>query len=154
MALTYLKIEPEKAIIVLNQLLVSGYRLKDKLVYEYKELHGGSDYYRSVDGAVPPETRKGWTDQLVTWATDTFNELQNIYISPAEAYKFKEAQTLPLSSQEFDTRFYSQLLMLQARLDTLSSYKDFIFQHSPIQITAGRDAYVQTGNNPNAEVNN
>src|SRR6266487_3491862 len=100
MSLTYLKIEPEQAVTVLNELIVSGYELKDKLVAEYKNLPQ-RDAPGGTEGTVPPDTRAAWTQQQVDWATGTFYKLQAIYLSVAEAYKFKEAQTLPLGSNDF-----------------------------------------------------
>lgn len=154
MTLTYLKIEPEQAVTDLNELIVSGYQLKDKLVAEYGILTH-RDKPGGREAIVPPETRAGWTQQLLDWAKNTVQKLQDVYLSLAEVYKFKEAQTLPMMNSQFDNRFYSQLLMLQARLDILNGYKDFIFQHSNIQIVAGRDANVQIGGTHHIqEVNN
>jgi ATP-dependent Clp protease ATP-binding subunit ClpA len=65
------------------------------------------------------------------------------------------AELLTLTNTAFDSRFFGQLLLLQARLDILNGYKDFIFQHTNIQIVAGRDANVQiSGTHNTQEVNN
>lgn len=142
--------EPEQAVVALNKLIVSGYRLKDKLVAEYnslpkREKPGGHE------AVVPSETRALWAQQIIDWTNHTLQRLQDVYISVAEAYQFREVQTLSVSNSEFDDRFYNQLNTLQARLEVLRDYKDFIFQHTNIQIVAGRDANVQIGGTQNTQ---
>jgi hypothetical protein len=148
MTLVYMKVPAEEAVQILEQHLVAGYRLKDILETEYQTK-------RSAGQTITDDDINSWSKRSVEWATGCFNELGKVFTTPRQQYTFKEIKTDGLYREGYNYKYEALIKTLQARIDKLDEYINFIFQRSNITIvSAGRDVNMQTGDSSDMEVKN
>ena len=75
MGIPYLKIQPEEAIQTLDNCIVSGYQVKDKITHEYYE-----------DKTKVDKQISEWRKIANDWANETIRKLETVFISQKELY--------------------------------------------------------------------
>lgn len=70
MGLPYIKIQPEEALQVLGNCIVSGYQAKDKITREYYS-----------DKQKADENIAGWQKIATDWANGTIQKLGEVFVS-------------------------------------------------------------------------
>ena len=127
----FLKVEAEEALQVLDECIVSGYKVKD-------EING--EYYpnKPVDGERLTKLR----EKANVWANETIKELRKIYASIKEQYNFRDAKTKQIIVNADDIDYFPIIGNLEARIELLNKYFDFILQHMQVKVKAKRDVYL------------
>ncbi len=146
MALAYLKINPEDAVKVLEACFSKGACLADQLESEYREVVNGD--------MVPDEKLQEWEQKSLAWAVETNRKLSDVFLHERQQYNFRQVKPTAMMRIGINTKFDKTTYTLKARLETLNSFIDFIFQHGNVSIIAGRDVNIQGGTNNSMEVQN
>jgi hypothetical protein len=151
-SIPYLKVKPEKAISVLEEYIVKGYRLMTPVNNEY---FGMKERKEWGDNSSTLEAIQKWRMWLSDWTNECESNLFEIFVSAREVYNFGDAKP-PFGVTSEDVRFTSVLDQLRAKITCLNKYTEFIFEQFNVKfsVKAGRDAVVQTGNNPVSEIKN
>ena len=135
MAIPYLKIEAEKAIQILDNCIVSGYQIKDKITQEYY-----------AEKAKADEKITEWQKMANDWTDNTIHELSRVFISQKELYNFRDAHILPLRISNTNIKWNNIINHLQARIDKLNEYDSYIRNQFNVKVeVVGRDKIIQTG---------
>lgn len=140
MALSDLKVDPEKAVMSLDACLVKGYKVKDKLNNDYFPI---KDKTERVNGLMPK-----WRKEASDWANEALKVIQEVFTTVRYAYNFRDAKTDGLMRVGINSDFEGICKTLQARIDVLNAYIQFIFQHANIQII---NSNVQVGGSKNKQ---
>lgn len=147
MALEYMKVTPEEAVPILEECLVKGYQLKDALEGEYVTARGSA---QGVSG----ENVSKWHQDLREWTNNSLTKLAEVFVTPRQQYNFRDAKTSGFHRVGVNIDFDNIINHLQARIDVLNGYIEFIFQHGKVTIISGRDTNVQMGDGNKQEVKN
>lgn len=147
MALEYMKVTPEDAILTLEECLVTGYQLKDALEKEYADA-------RSSEQGASKENLTKWHHDLNDWTNTSLKKLSEVFKTPRQQYNFRDAKASAVHRIGVNMDFDNIVNHLQARIDVLNGYIEFIFQHGQITIIAGRDVQIQKGEGNKMEVKN
>ncbi len=142
MGLPYLKIEPEQAIMILDECIVSGYRIKDKISQEYYSNK------EQADQKIPE-----WQKLANDWANSTIQKLEIVFVSQKELYSFRDARP-PFGATSENIKYIGIISHLQARTDKLNEYDLYIRNQFNVKLEVGRDLIIQQGNNPQIEIEN
>jgi len=142
MALQYLKVPPENALQILDECIVSGYQIKDKINKEYSK------------ETINDEKLEGWRQLVFKWLNECIQKLDRVFISQKELYNFRDAQP-PFGVTSEDVRWHGIIASLQARIDKLNDYDRFIHDRFNVKIEwIGRDKITQIGDNPTVTTDN
>ena len=135
MGLPYIKRPPEEAVQVLDDCIVSGYEVKDKINEEY------FNDRTSVDG----EKVTKWHKMSTDWANDCLNKLGNVFVSKKELYEFRDAPVSGLVRRG-NMEWNNIINVHEARVKRLTEYDRFIRQEFTINIeVVGRDKITNSG---------
>lgn len=149
MSIPYLKVEPEKAVSVLEKYIIKGYRIKISISKEYSLM---KDSGKWGNNSSTIKTIANWHQWADGWTNKCVNEMFKIFFSSRECYNFIDAQPSFGTTSE-DVRYISILNHLRARIDFLNKQTEFIFQQFNIKfsVQAGRDANLQIGGKNNKQ---
>lgn len=148
-AVPILKVTPEEAIHTLDQCTVDGFKLKQSITAEYRSFKTQTDPNFHTDHAIP-----GWQERLREWMRDVAAKLEAMYISQKYAYIFAETTDhSALSLIGENDKWYSLMKTLQARIDVLIEFENFINQNFQVhyEVVLG-DKYQQDGDGNKQEV--
>lgn len=138
-----IKTQPEEAIRILDDCIVSGYEVKDKI---------RTEYYSNKEQT--NEKIPGWQNLSIDWTNKTIQKLETIFVSKKELYNFRDAQP-PFGATPENVRFVGIVSHLQARIDKLNEYDKYIRNQFNVKLeVVGRDKIIQQGNNGQINVNN
>lgn len=145
MELPYLKIEPEKAIQLLDSYLVQGYQKKDQINSEYNQ----------NKATITPELINKW-DQIATqWSQQTIMGLQNIFVSLVNAYNFRDAEISPFIIVGENKDWNNIIKYLDSKIKILNQYNAEIKTYFNIKVEViGRDKVTVSGSNNKLKIKN
>ncbi len=145
MGLPYLKVQPEEAIQVLDECIVSGYKIKDQINAEYFQDRS------TVNG----EKITRWRDQSHAWADDCLKKLANLFVSQKELYEFRDAPVSPLMRVNTNVDWNEIINKHEAWVKRLTEYDRYIRNEFNVKVeVVGRDKIVQYGDNPTVDIKN
>ena len=150
MPIPYLKIQPEKAVGIIEKWIVEGYKIKDLIVLEYNQVKP-----RLGENSFTNDTLEKWSGWVNKWTNECIQELAGIFVSQRELYNFRDAKP-PFGVTNENVRYVSLIDNISARINRLNQYTEFIFQQFNIKFTvkAGRDSIIQMGYSPKMEIKN
>lgn len=141
MGLAYLKVAPETAIQSIDDCIVKGYELKDRVINEFmaaENLHG-------VESGLPV-----WRQLLDEWTTSAIHTLDEIFVSRKEQYNFRDAPVSPLSLTGWNAEADQIRKVFDARISKLNDYDENIRNNFRVNLEiVMRDKIVQSGNGGN-----
>jgi len=143
MAIDFLKLPPEEAVVRLQEYARKGYALK--LVLQ-------SEYNKAGHGNISDEMIASWTHKVNDWAEEIRKGLLEIYSSPNYMYRFLEVPPNIISTVE-DRRFTNIKHGLLHRISTLESYSEFIIQHSNPSLSITKKQITVLNLNPQRDLN-
>lgn len=120
MAIEFLQVSPEEAVIRLQRYAESGYALRHAMQGEYD---------RAGHGNITDTMITDWINRINSWTEETKQVLLSIYSSPNYMFRFLEVSPNIISTAE-DRRFTDSKSGLLVRIGTLNSYIEFIIQHA------------------------
>ncbi len=144
MTLIDLKVEPEEAVTIITNDLTEGYRLKDSLW----------EQYRSKKDQISGEDIEKFHTLNNSWFQKTIGNLQSVFMTTRQAYLFRDPEPTAFQRLDVNSDFDRIMTSLESRLRILNGFIEFVFEHSRIQIAAGRDINLQAGDNSKMEVKN
>lgn len=132
MGLPYLKIEPDKAIQILDECIVSGYQIKDQI---------SNAYYSDKEHA--NEKLPAWRQLATDWVNTALDKLGTVFVSQKELYNFRDADP-PFGATSENVQYVGIVSKMKARIDMLNTYDSYIRNQFDIKIeVVGRDKIVQ-----------
>lgn len=144
MALPYLKIQPDQAIQILDECIVSGYQLKDKI---------NEEYFSNKDNAA--QLISPWWQSANQWANSTIQKLSEAFVSQKELYNFRDAPLSPLMRVNTNADWNGIINQLEARIGKLNEYDKEIHSRFNIKFEViGRDKIIQNGVDSEIVINN
>lgn len=144
MALPYLKLPPEKSLLIIDECIVIGYRIKDQIIEEYSQ----------NKSSVNDEKVSAWQLLANKWANESIEKLGSVFVSQKELYNFRDAQ-VPFGATSENIQWFSIIAQMQARINRLNEYDAYIHQRFNVQVEfIGRDKIVQQGANGKIEIKN
>lgn len=144
MGLPYLKIEPEDAIQVIDDCIVSGYHLKDKI---------NQDYF--ADKTMVGQRISDWKKISQEWSRKVIEKLGNVFVSQKELYNFRDAPTSGMVRVGTNIEWNGIVNQIEARIGKLNEYDRYIREQFNIHIeVVGRDKITQIGNDAKTETLN
>lgn len=146
MALTYLLVDPETAVPILEECLEQGNLLKDEIEEEYRNITRQSEAATLVGSKIST-----WNQQVTSWTNQCLQRLSRVFIYKSKQFSFRDAPTSALYATGVNTEYQNVTKQLQARISRLEEFISFIFQHTSIQIIAARDNNVQIGGMSNVQ---
>lgn len=143
MGLPYIKIQPEEALQILDNCIVSGYQAKDKITQEYY-----SDKQKAAENIAR------WQKIATDWANDTIQKLGEVFVSQKELYNFRDAEP-PFGATSENVHYVGIVSRLKARVDKLNEYDSYIRNRFNVKVeVVGRDKIVQVGDGAKVEIKN
>lgn len=142
-----LKVTPDEAVQVIDECIVSGYRLKASITAEYRQLE------KQTRGEVIKNLLPDWRKRTSEWTTETIGKLQSIFISDRYAYEFAETQGGAMYSVGENSDWNAQTNLILARVATLNRFDNFLKQNFEIHFkyiagnnyeTHGQDSPIHT----------
>lgn len=155
MAIKFLNISAEEAVLALNRLIVEGYEIKVDLDTEYsqtKKEKGG------IDNSSVHELISKWEVRANDWFGRALKILDEVYTSKRHMYEFREAKERGISVQSStdSTAWVNLSRSMGAKLEKLNEFDDFIKREFRIEYVAGDkvegNKYQQIGNESIQEV--
>ena len=143
MAIDFLQVSPEEAVIKLQEQARKGYASKLAMQAEYNEAG-----HENINNTMVAD----WTNKVHTWIEETRQVLLEIYSSPNYMYRFLEAPPNVISTSE-DKRFTNIKHALLSRIKTLEGYTEFIIQHSNPVLSITKNDVAVLNLNPNRDLN-
>jgi len=135
MALPYLKIEPEQALQILDECIVSGYQIKDKI---------NEEYFANKDKVA--QFISTWRLSANEWADRTRQKISGVFVSQKELYNFRDAPLSPLMRSNTNVDWNAIINQITARINKLNEYDKDIHSRFNIKFEViGRDKIVQNG---------
>ena len=130
-----MNISPEEAVEVLEACMNRGYETLDSIRTDCQE------HISNVESR-----KEHWSQLWGIWVSDCLKKLQETYNSPSRAYNFRETKTtryamsndLPYTGFEND---------INAKIQVLKGYYDFIMRQGHPSITVNGDLNFQLGEN-------
>ncbi|MEI9966282.1 MAG: hypothetical protein WDN67_01255 [Candidatus Moraniibacteriota bacterium] len=136
MTLPYLKVEPELGISVIEECIVSGYKLKDQINEKYLKLRSEG----SEDISVLNQLVFEWRDKVI-------GSLTTVFVSERELYNFRDARASALARIGISIKMNSLNNRLEAWIDKLNEYDRYIREQFSVHIEfIGRDKNSIIGN--------
>lgn len=143
MGLPYLKIQPEQAIQTLDECIVSGYQIKDKITQEYYAEK------TKADERIPE-----WRRMANDWTNNTIQKLETVFVSQKELYNFRDAEP-PFGATSENVYYVGIVSRLKVRIDKLNEYDSYIRNQFDVKVeVVGRDKIVQIGDGGKVEIKN
>lgn len=143
MGLPYLKTQPEEAIKTIDDCIVKGYQIKDKICEKYYS-----------DKTKVNEHIADWQKMSNDWTNETIARLEQVFVSQKELYNFRDSEP-PFGATSEDVQFVGIVSRIKARLDKLNEYDAYIRNEFNVKIEViGRDKIIQSGSDSNVEINN
>lgn len=144
MELPYLKIEPEGALKILDECIVSGYRVKDKITEQY---------FSNKDKA--NQLISNWKQLAIDWAQATIDKLAEVFVSTKELYNFRDARPSPIIQINTNRLWNGIINKLEAQINKLNEYDKNIHERFRINVTVvGRDYIYQQSGKGSIKINN
>jgi hypothetical protein len=141
MGIPYLKVEPEEAIKILDESILSGYKTKDTIAEEY-----------FTDKTQVVSRITGWKTLANDWLVVTIGKLDGIFMSQKEVYNFRDSRP-PLGATSEDVQYVKIIQTLKARIDKLNEYDSYIRDKFDVKIEVVLgDKITQHGNNSSVEI--
>ncbi|HSX07001.1 MAG TPA: hypothetical protein VLG92_04740 [Candidatus Saccharimonadia bacterium] len=147
MSLPFLKVSPEEAIALIQEMILAGYRLKDRVNAEHEQARIVSQ--DAVVAAAP-----GWSREFTAWINESLAKLDDIYESQVYAYNFRDANTSNGLVMVGNTVRSDVILGTHSRIEKLNEYERFIREHVTVEVSAGRDIYLINGDGANVKTKN
>lgn len=143
MGIPYLKIQPEEAIQILDDCIVGGYQIKDKITQAYYSAKEKAD-----------ENITEWQEFSNDWANNTIKKLETVFVSQKESYNFRDAPP-PFCATSENVQYVGIVSYLKARIDKLNEYDAYIRKQFNIKIEVIEgDKIIQQGDNSKVEIKN
>lgn len=143
MGIPYIKIQPEEAIKVLDECIVEGYEVKDKISQEYYS-----------DKTTADKKIGTWSEQSREWTNNCLQKLGNVFVSLKELYNYRDARP-PFGATSENVHFIGIIDMIEARIGKLNEYDRFIREEFNVKVeVVGRDKIIQKGDNPKIDIKN
>jgi hypothetical protein len=130
MSISFLTVTAEESIVCLQNLIVSSFNLKDKILAEYDSI---LTEQTQVDAKL-----NDWTQEYSAWLGGALQELQRIYQSPVNAYIVRDEQSIYVKTG-IPKVLGGILLSLEVKTKKLNEYLNFILQHIDGKITINGD---------------
>lgn len=147
MGLSSIKIQPEIAVQILDNCIISGYRVKDEI---------NEDYFQDKS-AVDREKVSKWRIIANKWVNECLQKLGVIFISQKQLYDFRDAPSSPLVQVNTNIDWNAIINFLEARINKLKEYDKYIREEFNFNVkleVVGRDKIVQLGNNSQVKIEN
>ncbi|OGG19030.1 hypothetical protein A3D78_06700 [Candidatus Gottesmanbacteria bacterium RIFCSPHIGHO2_02_FULL_39_14] len=143
MGIAYIKVPPEEAIKILDECIVEGYQVKDKI---------NQEYYSDKSGA---EGKIGnWQQVSIDWTNNCLKKLGDVFVSLKELFNFRDARP-PFGATSENVHFIGIIDHIKARIDRLNEYDRYIRDEFNVKVeVVGRDKIIQQGDNPKVEIKN
>lgn len=143
MGIAYIKVTPEEAIKILDECIVEGYQVKDKINQEYYSDKAG------VEGKIG-----SWQQLSNEWTNNCLKRLGDVFVSLKELYNFRDARP-PFGATSENVRFIGIIDHIKARIEKLNEYDRYIREEFNVKVEfVGRDKITQQGDNPKVEIKN
>jgi len=141
----FLKVDIVSAVEILDECILAGYKLKDEIAIEYNK----------VKQRVTVQEMSDWQSESRNWVNNCLNKLQQIYVSPREAYNFRDVKTTRWLISSTANKDYVDIIdMFEAKIKLLNDYLSFILQRPNVLFYSKRDLFVQFGSDSKQEVKN
>jgi hypothetical protein len=88
MALTYLRVDPETAVTVLEECLDQGNQLKDRIEEEFRNISTQSEIIAITLGKIST-----WEQQATNWTSQCIKRLASVFTGTRQQYSFRDAPT-------------------------------------------------------------
>lgn len=145
MTVEYTKTSSEEAYKNLDQMIVEGFKLRDRLINENN----------SADENPSSEMIKSWRDAYRTWYNNCATRLLNIYQSERESLTFQHESGLEYYVSGRHPECNTLITKIDVRIKLLRENIKLLTSRFPIIFRAGRDNNVQLGGISNKqEINN
>lgn len=143
MGIAYIKVIPEEAIKILDECIVEGYQVKDKISQEYYSDKAG------LEGKIG-----SWQQLSNEWTNNCLKRLGDVFVSLKELYNFRDARP-PFGATSENVRFIGIIDHIKARIEKLNEYDRYIREEFNVKVEfVGRDKIIQQGDNPKVEIKN
>ncbi len=145
MPIEYLKKTPEDAYKALDQVIVSGFELRERFINE------GAGF---PVGNLPPETVQEWRTAYRAWYDNVAGVLLDVYQSKRESLTFQHRSGLENYKPGWHAECSNLVTSIDTKLALLGEYIDFVKTQFNITFIADRDNNVQfggSGNNQNIQ---
>lgn len=134
MEVKFLKITAPEAVNILEDCMCEGYKTLDKIRNAY-ETH--------KDMSSNPSS--AWSEWTTEWIQKTIDKLCSVYCSDHFAYEFREAKTNRYSTSG-DRPYTGLQNTIEAKINILNSFYNFIMNRSSIVINYNGNINYQIGN--------
>jgi len=142
MGIPYLKIQPEESIQIIDELIVSGYKLKEKI---------SSEYALDVNNADSKIAE--WRRQSNDWCGVALLDLEKVFVSQKELYNFRDAAP-PFGATSQNPHYVEIVRKIKARIDKLNEYDTYIRNQFNVQVEVVMGSKItQYGNESITEIN-
>jgi len=136
MAVKFLNVTPEEAVVELNNLIVEGYEIKVGLDTEYhqtKKAKGG------INNSSVEELIARWDEKANEWFNRTLQTLEKLYTTKRHMYELREAREkgMSLLSTDDSGKWSSLSKNMGAKVEKLNEFDDFIKREFRIEYIAG-----------------
>jgi hypothetical protein len=118
MGVSYLKVPADDAYRIVDDLIVAGFQARDLIVQAYRAFSATPD-------VVPSENLVSWEGQANGWCVRVINALEEVFISQAEPYEFRDANP-PFGATSANIRFFTTVSKMKARIDKLIEFRNTI----------------------------
>lgn len=134
-----MKVPAEEAIASIQNLILSGYKLKEDVEAEYAELR--------TNQAEVMKAAEGWKVTYAKWVRESMEALDKIYESPVYMYNFRDASPTSGMAMVGNVVRSNIVLNTQSRIEKLNEYEQFIRTRVPITVVINGDQYSINGDN-------
>lgn len=130
----FLKVTTPEAVEVLESCMHEGYTALDRIMADYER--------RKADSTNPSSAWADWTRE---WLVSCIAKLDRIYVAPHRSAEFRHARTTRYGTSG-DKPYTGLEHTIEAKMNVLKKYYDFILQKSPITINVNGSINYQVGN--------
>lgn len=140
--------EPEKAIKIIEDCIVSGHKIKETIRKEYYSYINKSERL-----LLPEEILQTWQDKALLWANEVIDKLADIFISEKELYNFSDPNRNYGGTNE-NVKYFGVVEDIRARIDLLNEYDKYIREKFNINVeVVFGDKITQKGNDGRIKIN-
>lgn len=145
MGIAYLKISAEKAYDKFNELIILGNEKRDEITKDY-------DSCRVKPNGINGEVIQKWNAIAHEWTNKSIEELNNVFVSAAELYEFRDARA-PLGVSQVHIAYSAVSSNMKARIDKLIEFRNTVRDRFDIHLEIIQGHKItQTGNNNSTKI--